>query len=322
MSGGTSLTGRLLHPGGLRVPAQPPPPPQPLLVVPQVVAHRGASFDEPEHTLAAYQRAIEAGADAVECDIRMTADGHLVCVHDRRIDRTSNATGSVSSLELAQLEGLDWASWKLAQGQGDAVEMPDRDRSRLLTLRRLLSVVADADRPVEVAIETKHPTRHAGHVERQLVELLDYFGWRTPQGRLWSRVRVMSFSSTALRRLRRLAPRLPLVLLMHQAPVRLRTREGRLPPSVAAAGISVSMLQRDPWYVERLHEAGHDVHVWTVDEPDDVNRCLAAGVEAIITNRPDAVLEQLRRLRQPGGAGGDGPPTQHGGDDPPGPHRG
>jgi len=75
---------------------------------PQVVAHRGASEDEPEHTLAAYVAAVAAGADALECDVRLTADGHLVCVHDRRVDRTSNGRGVVSGLELAQLEGMDW----------------------------------------------------------------------------------------------------------------------------------------------------------------------------------------------------------------------
>ena len=65
---------------------------------PQVVAHRGASHDHPEHTLGAYLRAIDAGADALECDVRMTADGHLVCVHDRRVDRTSSGRGrSVAS---------------------------------------------------------------------------------------------------------------------------------------------------------------------------------------------------------------------------------
>jgi glycerophosphoryl diester phosphodiesterase len=78
---------------------------------PQVVAHRGSSTEKPEHTLGAYLRAIELGADALECDVRLTADNHLVCVHDRRVERTSNGRGAVSSLELAQLEKLDWASW-------------------------------------------------------------------------------------------------------------------------------------------------------------------------------------------------------------------
>ena len=78
---------------------------------PFVVAHRGASADRPEHTLAAYQLALEEGADGVECDVRLTRDGHLVCVHDRRIDRTSTGTGLVSEMTLAQLRKLDYGSW-------------------------------------------------------------------------------------------------------------------------------------------------------------------------------------------------------------------
>ena len=135
-----------------------------------VIAHRGSSSAEPEHTLKAYLRAIDEGADGLECDVRLTADSHLVCVHDRRVNRTSNGRGIVSTLELAELEGLDWGSWK-AKHRGDA-EMPDHDRNRLLTLRRLLTAVTDSDRPVGLAIETKHPTRYAGLVERQLARIL------------------------------------------------------------------------------------------------------------------------------------------------------
>jgi glycerophosphoryl diester phosphodiesterase len=257
------------------------------------VAHRGASHAQPEHTLGAYIRAIEAGADALECDVRLTADGHLVCVHDRRIDRTSNSTGKVSTLELAQLEGLDWASWKQNVDAGDSDEVPDRDRGRLLTLRRLLSVVADCDRPLEVAIETKHPTRYAGQVERELVDVLDYFGWSRQRPGRRPRVRAMSFSVRAMQRLRVMAPGLPLVLLMRHVPVRFR--DGHLPREVATAGIRVSILQEERWFVDRLREAGNTIHVWTVDEPRDVRLCLEAGVEAIITNRPNAVLHQLGR---------------------------
>ena len=87
-------------------------PPDPARHGPLVIAHRGSSLAEPEHTLRAYLRAIEEGADALECDVRLTADSHLVCVHDRRVNRTSNGRGIVSTLELAELEGLDWGSWK------------------------------------------------------------------------------------------------------------------------------------------------------------------------------------------------------------------
>ena len=145
-----------------------------------MVAHRGASQAEPEHTLAAYRRALEVGADALECDVRLTADGHLVCVHDRKVDRTSNGSGLVSTLELTQLEGLDWGSWrKLSAGESSGgAEEPDveepGDRSRLLTLRRLLSLVADAGQGVQLAIETKHPTRYGGLVERRVARIFAF----------------------------------------------------------------------------------------------------------------------------------------------------
>ena len=78
-----------------------------------MIAHRGDSGTVAEHTMAAYQAAIDAGADGLECDVRLTRDGHLVCVHDRRVDRTSNGTGNVSEYDLAELERLDFASWKV-----------------------------------------------------------------------------------------------------------------------------------------------------------------------------------------------------------------
>ena len=78
---------------------------------PFVVAHRGASAERPEHTLAAYELALQEGADGVECDVRLTRDGHLVCVHDRRVDRTSTGTGLVSELTLAELREFDWGAW-------------------------------------------------------------------------------------------------------------------------------------------------------------------------------------------------------------------
>src|SRR5437763_495487 len=109
---------------------------------PQVVAHRGASEDEAEHTLAAYRRALEDGADGLECDVRLTRDGVLVCVHDRRIDRTSSGRGVVSTLELSDLADLDFGAWHRASALA-ADEAPDWDRTSVLTLERLLEAVRD-----------------------------------------------------------------------------------------------------------------------------------------------------------------------------------
>ncbi|MFF5307368.1 glycerophosphodiester phosphodiesterase [Streptomyces sp. NPDC013161] len=268
----------------------------------QVVAHRGASEEAPEHTLAAYKKAIEDGADALECDVRLTADGHLVCVHDRRVNRTSNGRGAVSALELADLATLDFGSWKGRDSRTTRDEEPDwehlpedREDTSVLTLERLLELVADAGRRVELAIETKHPTRWAGQVEERLLVLLKRFGLDAPATAADSPVRVMSFSARSLHRVRAASPTLPTVYLLQFLSPRLR--DGRLPAGVRIAGPSIRIVRNHPAYIERLKNAGHQVHVWTVNEPEDVDLCVDLGIDAIITNRPGAVLSQLGRGR-------------------------
>lgn len=260
---------------------------------PQVIAHRGSSSSQAEHTLGAYRQALEEGAEALECDVRLTADGHLVCVHDRRVDRTSNGQGAVSALELAQLDSLDWASWKHPwQDLDDEVPETDSDGGRVLTLDRLLDMVHDWGRPVDLAIETKHPTRYAGLVERRLVETLDRHGWTRRRRGTTSRARVMSFSWMSLRRCLELSPGLEMVYLMDRVP--LRFRDGTLPLGVRIAGPSIDIVLAHPEYVEKAHRAGNDVHVWTVNNPVDLELCASLTVDAIITDRPAEALRQLR----------------------------
>jgi len=259
---------------------------------PLVIAHRGASVDAPEHTLAAYRAALEQGADGLECDVRLTADGHLVCVHDRRVDRTTNGRGVVSTLELADLKTLDFAARHGDWWGFDDEEQPDQDRSAVLTLDTLLGLASDAGRRIELLIETKHPTRYAGLVERKLVDLLRRHGMAAPHGNDRPHAAVMSFSWLGLRRVRAMAPRLPIVLLMDRVP--LRFRDGSLPLGVGVAGPSVAVIRAHPSYARRVQAHGHRVYVWTVNEPDDVRRCREAGVNAIITDRPEATRAQLR----------------------------
>ena len=255
-----------------------------------VVAHRGSSDIYAEHTLAAYESAVVEGADALECDVRLTRDGVLVCVHDRRVDRTSDGRGVVSTLELAELAELDFASWKADQLGG---EEPDRDRTSVLTLERLLQFALDHDRPVQLHVETKHPTRYGGLVERSLVDLLGRYGLGAPRTRSASRVTVMSFAPTSLRRVHAMAPTLPTVFLMDRVP--LRYRDGSLPPQVSVAGPSLEVLRAHPAYVERVHALGHRLHVWTVDEQSDIEAVVGLGVDGVISNRPAAVLKALGR---------------------------
>ena len=263
---------------------------EPWLVSIMVVAHRGSNKDEPEHSLAAYLLAVEEGADGVECDVRLSADGTLVCVHDRRVSRTSDGRGVVSALTLPELELQDFSGgpsvWRDFEDP-----RPDETRSRILTLRTMLATMIDASSTVTFSIETKHPTRYGAYVESSLVELLEYFGLLRPAKDGSSRVRLMSFSSLALRRLHRMAPGTPTVLLMGN--LRLWRKSGWLPREVDIAGISIEALRKHPGYVAVAHTKGHQVHVWTVDQPADVALCVETGVDAIISNKPAMVREVL-----------------------------
>jgi glycerophosphoryl diester phosphodiesterase len=267
----------------------------------QVIAHRGSSGEHAEHTLAAFERALDEGADAVECDIRLTRDGVLVCVHDRKVNRTSDGRGVVSTLELAELAELDFASWKRKQNDPlleASWEEPDTDPERhgVLTLERLLELVLSHDR-VQLHIETKHPTRYGGLVEQRLVELLERYGVARPVSRSASRVAVLSYASTSLRRIWTLAPLLPTVLNMDRVPVRFR--DGRLPHRVTAAGLAMRIVQLHPGVVRRMQDAGFRVHVFTADEPADIDHLLELGVDAIISNHPRRVLRALGRPTGP-----------------------
>ncbi len=274
---------------------------------PLVIAHRGASFDVAEHTLPAYLSAIDTGADGLECDVWLTRDGHLVCVHDRRVNRTSNGSGVVSEYDLSQLNELDFQSWHdelpasadglLNESAYLANVAPDRmsaDSARVLTLEALLGVVADAGRPLRLLIETKHPTRYGGLVEKELVRVLRRFGWAPTQPGHAAEscpVVVMSFAQVALRRVRLLAPGLPLVLLLlRESAFR---RDGTLPTGVHIAGPGLKLLREEPSFVERVHAAGNQVYCWTVDRPEDVELITGLGIDAIITNRPREVRARL-----------------------------
>jgi glycerophosphoryl diester phosphodiesterase len=255
---------------------------------PQVVAHRGASYENAEHTRRAYLEAIRDGADALECDVRLTADGHLVCVHDRDLRRTASIRGVISTMELADLDQLEFASWKNPWAAlDDELEDADPDLDKVLTLRRLLQTVADADRPVELAIETKHPTRYGGLVERRLVEALAEFGWAGED----SPVRVMSFSYVALQRMQRLAPQLRLVMLIDKArhwPVLKPVLEDGW-----ILGPGIEALTRHPRFAAKLVESGRELHVWTVNTEEELELCRSLGVRAVITDRPRQVLGWL-----------------------------
>src|SRR4051794_2079816 len=235
-------------------------------------AHRGSSARYPEHTRAAYRQAIADGADGIECDVRLTGDGAVVCWHDGTGRRTTGAGGRGDRMSLAELRRLDVVRGVVVPAEhGEPSE-------QLVTLPGLLALVESAGRPLLLAIELK-PVRGK---ERRLVdavlEVLDAAGWDPATGAVGSvQVSLMSFSRavvTAL--LERVASSL-LVLLVD------RDTRGTLPllETGVGAGPGIDQVRRHPervraWVARRTH-----VRVWTVNTDADLQLCLGLGVRDI-----------------------------------------
>jgi glycerophosphoryl diester phosphodiesterase len=266
-----------------------------LLAPPHIFAHRGFSARQPEMTLAAYQEAIRwAVAEGVqvglECDVQLTADDELVCLHDQRLGRTARAGGRVRDWPLALLRELDFGSWRTPE--------PTPAQRSIVTLAELLALVhAARERGADVTavIETKHFRERGLELEQRVCAMLAGYGWLA-EG---SPVRLITFSRPGAEQLARLAPAVDRTLLVERTlgPY----ADGSLPDGVRVLGVDLKLLRRDPGIVARAQSRGNEVHVWTVNEPGDIRLCRAVGVTGFTTDWPDRVLSVLGGQLAPAG---------------------
>ncbi|MDN5763435.1 MAG: hypothetical protein L0H41_14120 [Microlunatus sp.] len=254
-------------------------------------AHRGYSARQPEMTWAAYREAIAWSEHtktplALECDVHFSADGHLICLHDLTVDRTSTTTGRAYERTVAELQQLDFGSWRRRR--------PDAAQRSLITLAELIALTADArDRGADLwlAIETKHPNPRGTDVEEEVAHLLEPYGW-TASG---SPVRIISFSLDGLERAAEVMPSLPRTLLIEKDLG--EWRDGSLPERVATVGPDHLLLRDDPGYAARVLARGHALHAWTVNRPRDILWCLDRGVTGITTDDPAVAAATVARWR-------------------------
>ncbi len=258
-----------------------------------VIAHRGASAEAPEHTVAAYDLAIEQGADYIEQDLQLTADGELVVMHDELLDRTArgpaeSCRGLVRTKTLAQLRQCDVGSW-FNEAHPERAD-PAFAGLRIPTMRE---VVERYGRDVRYYVETKAPESQPG-LEQALLDLLDDTG--LSDTRLSGRagrarpVIVQSFSPSSLRLIHGQRPDLPLVLLLVTG---IPITDGVLADaSTFAIGIGPAEADVDAAVVRAAHTRCLDVHPYTVDDPAAMAALLEAGVDGMFTDVPDVLLTQ------------------------------
>jgi glycerophosphoryl diester phosphodiesterase len=258
--------------------------------VPRVIAHRGASGLAPEHTLAAYDLAVELGADSIEQDLHLTRDGVLVVVHDETLDRTArgpagSCSGLVREKTLAELERCDFGAW-FDEGEPEAGGR--FAGQRIVTLEALFRRYGTG---VHYTIETKHPEYVPG-MEKALLAQLDAHGLLAGEGAA-SRVTVQSFSPESLRLVRAQRPELPLLQLLHGD---LGAPLDEVFAAVAryADGIGPHRSQVDAALMAAARRHGLLVHPYTVNERSEMVRLLDLGVDGMFTDRPDRLVGLLR----------------------------
>ncbi|MCR1162212.1 glycerophosphodiester phosphodiesterase [Paenarthrobacter sp. UW852] len=283
-------------------------------VRPKVYAHRGSSAAFAEHTRAAYLRAIDDGADGVECDVHLTRDQHVVLLHDSNLDRTSTGTGPVAEQTLEELRELDFSSWKgarIPEAYGGVAD-------QFLTLPELLDILRGAGRDIGLAIELKHPSPYGLKLEDRVLALLAEEGWTPEESRLENiQVSFMSFDSDSVQRLLETVPPQHVCQLVDDYTVQEIREElglGFLTGGAVAnvmkamqeeaervldegqagiAGPGIDYVREHARNVQRWLEAGRVFRVWTVDSQKDVALCQGLGIHEITTNKPAQVLAQL-----------------------------
>jgi glycerophosphoryl diester phosphodiesterase len=256
------------------------------------IAHRGASYFAPEHTLFAYDLAMALDVDMIECDLQLTKDGVLVCIHDTTVDRTSNGSGRVDSFTFDELRQLDFGSWFNTANPARA--KPDYVGAKIVSFEEQLSCYLRHNPRIRIHVETKAPAEYGGKMEPALVNLLTRLGLVATGNNdvHTSTIVIQSFDLNSLQIVKSLAPTLPTAYLF-SAPTDPLIAAGVLPAYVDAAAPTSAVLRADPGFVSRVHQSGKAVHTWTVDSEADMDYLMDVGIDGIFSNRSDLVRARI-----------------------------
>jgi glycerophosphoryl diester phosphodiesterase len=237
------------------------------------IAHRGASALAPENTIAAFERAVELGADVIELDLHMSQDGELVVIHDDTLDRTTDGSGPVHQRSLAELMRLDAGRWF---GKGFAGQ-------RIPRLDEVLDRFAGK---VQLALEVKASSAFFPGIEEKVVSALRRHS-------AIGQAAVASFDHYALQRLKEIEPALRTAALLVGRPVSLSALAG--PAKANGLALEASFVTKTE--VEACRAAGLQIVVWVVNEPAQMRHFINLGVDGIITDRPDLLHLALTEHR-------------------------
>ncbi len=239
---------------------------------PQIFAHRGAKAVTPENTLPAFAKAVELNAAGVELDAQLSRDGQLVVMHDFTVDKTTNGQGRVDEFSAAELAALDAGSHFSPEFAGVGVP----------TLAAVFDLIGHRCR---VNVEIKSVDPQGGSEVEALVAMIQ-------ERSLYDQVIISSFNPITLIKMRWADPKIALGLLYYQ-PLPLFLRQAWFTPIMQPEALHPHYSLVDEALVSWAHNRGCAVNVWTVNDLAEAKRLADLGVDAIITDVPDQLLQTL-----------------------------
>jgi glycerophosphoryl diester phosphodiesterase len=241
---------------------------------PILFAHRGDLVHAPENTLPAFQQALQNGADGVELDAKLTADGHVIVIHDSTVDRTTDGKGRVASLSLNAIRKLDAGKWFNEKFAGTKVPL----------LEEVFEVVG---KDKMINIELKNYAISGDGLVVKVCELIKRHNNH-------DQILFSSFFPSTLKIAAQTLPEIPRGLLAMSGLLGLWARSfGFMFGDYQALHPHVSSTSREQ--VLRAHRLKRRVHVWTVNNPEEINRLKEWGVDGIITDDPQTAVRALGR---------------------------
>ncbi|MEY2476860.1 MAG: glycerophosphoryl diester phosphodiesterase [Actinomycetota bacterium] len=253
-------------------------------------AHQGGAAEAPSSTLVALHRAVDGGAHALELDVHCTQDGHLVVCHDATVDATTNGTGRIADMTLVEIRTLD-NGYRFGADEG----FPYRGQGHGIAT---LDEVLDAFPTTFLNLDIKETAPTVPPYEEKLAATLRRYG-RTDD------VIVASFLDGATADFSSYAPEVSTSAgTMATAQFWRAVQDGEPAPPMTHHALQVppdydGTVIVDERFVRRAHEAGLAVHVWTIDDPAEMERLLGVGVDGIMTDRPSVLAEVLTRTGAP-----------------------
>ena len=255
---------------------------------PLIIAHRGASAFAPENTLAAFQRAIEDGAEGIEFDVRLAKDGVPVVFHDSNLYRLGRIEGRVSDFTAAELQTLDVGSWFNAKNPRQAVEKFSAET--VPTLAQVVDFLNDYKGLMYIELKCK---------EAEIETLVKAVCQIISQSPLLPNILVKSFKLEAIPIIRRLCPEVKTVALFAPKIMTILRKEKRLVKiahELGADQISLHFSLCTRKLMEKAAKKNLAVTIWTADNPRWVKRAVNLGINAIITNNPARLLAKRQEI--------------------------